>query len=73
MFPVPGSGIVKRRKTSGPVAKANAARRHATDTDMSEAFRRARSSIGQITTDLNELRRRTTLAVKSPRRPAKSK
>jgi hypothetical protein len=38
---------------------------------MSEAFRRARSSIGQITTDLNALRRRTAAAVKGARRPAK--
>ena len=63
---------MKRAKKSGPVAKMKAPYSHATDADMSEAFRRARSSIGQITTDLNALRRRTTAAVKGARRPAKS-
>ena len=65
--------MVKQQKTSGPVPKVKQAHRLAIDADMSEAFRRARSSIGQITTDLNELRRRTASAVKGTRRPAKSK
>jgi hypothetical protein len=53
------------------VAKVKVAHSHTVDADMSEAFRRARSSIGQITTDLNALRRRTAAAVKGARRPAK--
>jgi hypothetical protein len=71
MFQARGDGIVKQSKKSGPVAKVKVAHSHTVDADMSEAFRRARSSIGQITTDLNALRRRTTAAVKGARRPAK--
>ena len=42
--------------------------------DMSESFRRARSSISDITADLQQLRRRATSAVKSaPRSAGKSK
>jgi hypothetical protein len=41
--------------------------------DMSESFRRARSSISDITADLQQLRRRATTAVKGAQRPAKSK
>jgi hypothetical protein len=41
--------------------------------DMSESFRRARSSISEITADLQQLRRRATSAVKGSQRPAKSK
>ena len=41
--------------------------------DVSESFRHARSSIRDITTDLQQLRRRATSAVKSAQRPAKSK
>ena len=39
--------------------------------DISESFRRARSSIGDITTDLNHLRRRATSVMKGSQRPAK--
>ena len=41
--------------------------------DVSESFRRARSSISDITADLQQLRRRATSAVKGAQRPAKPK
>ena len=63
------SGMVRKRKSSAAAAEG----RSAFDAEVSEAFRRARSSIGQITAELDDLRRRTTTAVKHPQRPAKSK
>jgi hypothetical protein len=42
------------------------------DADVSEAFRRARSQVTQITADLNQLRHRASTAVKATSRPAKS-
>ena len=59
------------RKKHGPAAKV--ARAHQSfDADVSEAFRRARSQVAQITADLDKLRHRAATAVKPPHRPAKS-
>jgi hypothetical protein len=41
--------------------------------DVSESFRRARSSISDITADLQQLRRRAQSTVKRAQRPGKSK
>lgn len=77
MFPS-GAGM-KRQQASAQVKKVKAALGHrpagvrTPSTDISESFRRARSSIGEITTDLKQLRRRATAAVKGPQRPAGSK
>jgi hypothetical protein len=57
------SGALGQRSSGGP----------APPTDIAENFRRARSSIADITTDLQQLRRRATSMVKSAQRPAKSK
>ena len=40
----------------------------AAPSDISESFRTARSALGQITTDLEELRRRAASMVKSAKR-----
>jgi hypothetical protein len=64
--------MAQQRKTSGPAAKASVARQ-TLETDMSEAFRLARSSIAQISSDLTALRRRTTAAVKASRGAARPK
>jgi hypothetical protein len=63
------SGMVRKRKKPAAAAQGSPA----FDAEVSEAFRRARSSIGQITADLNDLRLRATKAVKPPHQPAKSK
>jgi hypothetical protein len=65
--------MVKRKQKSRPAAQVKQAHRQAIETDISEAFRRARLSIGEVTTDLKELRRRTSSAVMRGRRPAKTK
>jgi hypothetical protein len=59
---------MKKRHASGPVKKMSKA---PASTDISEGFRRARSSIGEITTDLKQLRRHATSVVKGAQRPAK--
>ena len=60
-----------------PDPRAGRGRSHrapkAPDTDVTESFRRARSSVADITTDLQHLRRRATSVVKGTQRPAKSK
>jgi hypothetical protein len=66
-----------KRQASGPVKKMSKALGQqpsgvqGTSTDISENFRRARSSIGDITTDLKHLRRRATSVVKGTQRPPK--
>ena len=65
MFSASMSDTLKPQEKSGPV--------HAFEADVSEAFRRARSSIVQITTDLKHLQRRTASAVKTAKRSAKPK
>ena len=60
-----------KRKRSGSAAKVAAAHQ-SFDADVSEAFRRARSQVTQITADLNQLRHRAATAVKATSRPAKS-
>jgi len=62
---------MKRHSKSGPAAKVAAAH-ESCDAEVSEAFRRARSQVTQITADLNKLRHRATSAVKASHRPAKS-
>jgi hypothetical protein len=70
---------MKKRQASGPVKKMGKGLGNrpsgvpAPTTDIAESFRRARSSVGDITTDLQQLRRRATSVVKSARRPAKPK
>jgi len=62
---------MKRHGKSDPAAKV--AQAHGSfDAEVSEAFRRARSQVAEITADVNRLRRRATSAVKAPHRPAKS-
>jgi hypothetical protein len=61
---------MKRHRKSGPAAKVAAAHQ-SFDADVSEAFRRARSQVTQITADLNQLRRRAATAVKATSRPPK--
>jgi hypothetical protein len=77
MFPV-GRRKVKPKRASGPVTKARQALERPAglagqETDISASFRRARSSIDQITTDLKRLQRRTTAVVRNATRPAKLK
>jgi hypothetical protein len=68
---------MKKRQASGPVKKMSKAIGQRSSgvppasADISESFRRARSSIGDITTDLKQLRRRATSVVKGAQRPAK--
>lgn len=62
---------MKKAQASAQVQKVKGV--VAAPADMSESFRRARSSISEITTDLQRLRRRATSAVKATPRPAKSK
>lgn len=62
---------MKRHGKSGPAAKVSEAH-ESFDAEVSEAFRRARSQVAQITADLNRLRHRATSAVKASHRPAKS-
>ena len=70
---------MKKRQASAPVKKMGKALGQrpsgvpASPTDISESFRRARSSVADITTDLQQLRRRATSVVKGAQRPAKSK
>jgi hypothetical protein len=66
---------MKRKRTPGPVKKVAQAleERPAGVPDITEGFRRARSSISDITTDLQRLRRRARSTVKGAQRPAKSK
>jgi len=61
------------KRTTGPVAKARQAleRPAGQEVDVSESFRRARSSLDQITTDFKRLRRQATAVVKNAGRPAK--
>jgi hypothetical protein len=65
--------VAAKHKKPGPVASVKLTRPYALEADVSEAFRRARSSIGHITTDLKRLQRQTTSAVKTAKRPAKQK
>ena len=62
---------MKKRGKSGPAAKAAEAQ-ESFDAEVSEAFRRARYQLTQITADLDRLRRRAATAVKPPHRPANS-
>jgi hypothetical protein len=62
------SGPVKRAKTTLGQRPASAVTR-----DISESFRRARSSISDITADLEQLRRRAQSTMKRGPRPAKPK
>ena len=73
---------MKRREQTSPgpvekVRKAHAqpatpeARPNSASQDVSEGFRSARSSLGQITADLERLRQHATTLVKGARRPAK--
>jgi hypothetical protein len=64
--------MVTSQKKSGPVAKAKLVRRN-TEADVSDAFRRARSSIADITADLQQLRQHAQASIKRTQRPAKSK
>jgi hypothetical protein len=59
---------MKRAQASVPVKKVKAA-----PADISESFRRARSSISDITAELQQLQQRAHSTVKRARRPAKSK
>lgn len=52
-------------ETPGPAGKARKA------PDVSEGFRSARSALGQISTDLERLRRQAASLVKGAHRPAK--
>jgi len=61
---------MKRGNPSGRVDKVKGA---VTPPDISEGFRRARSSLGAITSDLQQLRRQAESTVKRTPRPAKSK
>ena len=67
---------MKPKRTSGSVTKARQALERPADmvgTDIPESFRRARSSLDQITTDFKRLQRRTTAVVKNATRPARLK
>ena len=69
---------MKPKRTSGPVTKARQALERPTglagqETDICESFRRARSSIDQITTDFKRLQRRATAVVRNATPPAKLK
>jgi hypothetical protein len=65
--------MAAKHKKTGPVASVKLPHPQALEADVSEAFRRARSSIGQITTDLKLLQRRTASAVKTAKRSAQKK
>ena len=60
---------MKRAQASVPVKKVKAA----APADISEGFRRARSSISDITAEFQQLQQRARSTVKRARRPAKSK
>jgi hypothetical protein len=62
---------MKRTRASIRVRKVK--RVVAPPADVSESFRRARSSISDITADLQQLQQRATSAVKGAQRPPKSK
>jgi hypothetical protein len=62
---------MRNRKKKGPAAKVAGAH-ESFDAEVSEAFRRARPQVAQITADLDKLRRRAATAVKATSRPAKS-
>ena len=69
---------MKKTQASGPVKKVKQAlgqrpSLHGTQADISEGFRRARSSISDITADLQQLRRHGQSTGNRPQRPAKSK
>jgi hypothetical protein len=69
---------MKRAQASGPVKKVKETLGQrppsaVTPRDVSESFRRARSSISDITADLEQLRRRAQSTMKRGPRPAKSK
>lgn len=70
---------MKKTKASGTVKKVKQALGQrpagvpASPAEVSEGFRRARSSIGEITADLQQLRRHAQSTVKGAHRPAKPK
>jgi F0F1-type ATP synthase membrane subunit b/b' len=70
---------MKKAKASVPVKKVKQALGQraggvpASPADISESFRSARSSISDITADLQQLRRRAHSTVKRAQRSAKSK
>ena len=70
---VPPPGMRGRQTASGRTANASdtvspRAPVNAAPGDISESFRTARSALGQISTDLEELRRRAASMVKSAKR-----
>jgi hypothetical protein len=71
MFTAFRGGDMKRTPASAPLKKAKDAVTPAAD--ISESFRRARQSIGNITADLQQVRRHAQSTVKGAQRPAKSK
>jgi hypothetical protein len=70
---VPAPAMRARRTASGPTANAGEAippraSLKPASTDITESFRAARSAVGQISTDLEGLRRRAASMVKSAKR-----